>query len=90
MSGAFWSGPPASQTLYGNGCTCCVVQPWPAGVVLPILQMWEEDVSVTSLAQGHSAARSSTLPPGAGAAACGVAWRFPWTQQMVLCPTCTS
>lgn len=43
---------------------CGVAEPWPAGVVVPILQMWEEDVWVAGFAQGHSAA----LQP---AASCG-------------------
>lgn len=44
---------------------CCVVLPWPAGAVVPILQMWGEDVKAASFTQGHS------LPQGRSAALSG-------------------
>lgn len=39
----------ASQILYEKDCVCCVRQHWLAGMVMPTLQVWTQDLRADGL-----------------------------------------
>lgn len=57
---------------------CCIEQPWVAGAVMLLLQMWKQSLRALGLPKlkCYSAALLHTTP-GVGAMACGVC--FFWT-----------